>query len=79
MLCDRLVVELNENRMQNCLLAESKLTFEKAYELVQAMKMADHDVKELQETPAATINKLNRDTSKDHLACRTSISQKHSK
>ena len=29
---------------------------------MQALKTADHDAKELQEMPAATINKLNRDT-----------------
>ena len=60
----RWFVELNDDRVQCCLLVESKLTFEKVYLLVQALETADHDAKELQELPAATINKLNRDTTK---------------
>ena len=47
MLCDRLICGINNDRMQRCLLAESKLSFEKAYELAQAMETADHDAKDL--------------------------------
>ena len=47
MLCERLICGINNDRMQHCLLAESKLSFKKAYELAQALETADHDAKEL--------------------------------
>ena len=50
--------------MQRRLLAESKLSFEKAYELTQAMETADHDAKELQGLPTAAVNKLTKGTGK---------------
>ena len=62
MLRDRLVCRINDDQVQCRLLAEPNLTFEKAYELAQAMQIADQDARELQGTPAATVNKLNRDT-----------------
>ena len=60
MLRDRLICGINNDRMQHRLLAESKLSFEKAYELAQAMDTADHDAKELQGPLTAAVNKLNR-------------------
>ena len=64
MLRDRLICGINNDRMQRHLLAESKLSFEKAYELAQAMETADHDAKELQGPPTAAVNKLTRGTGK---------------
>jgi len=51
--------------MQCCLLAEPKPSFEKVYELAQAMETADHDKKELQGPPNTMVNKLNKFTVKD--------------
>ena len=48
MLRDRLVYGINDGRVQHLLLAESKLTFEKALEIAQAMELADRDAKDLQ-------------------------------
>ena len=62
MLRDRLICGINNDRMQRRLLAESKLSFEKAYELAQAMETADHDARELQGPPTTAVNKLNRGT-----------------
>ena len=45
---DQLICGINNDRMQRRLLAESGLTFKKAYELAQAMETVDHDAKELQ-------------------------------
>ena len=64
MLRDRLICGINNDGMQRRLLAESKLSFEKAYELVQAMETADHDAKELLGPPTAAVNKLTRGTGK---------------
>ena len=63
MLRDRLICGINNDQMQRRLLAESKLNFEKAYELSQAMEMADHDARELQGPPTAAVNKLHKATS----------------
>ena len=48
MLRDRLVCGVNDDRMQRRLLSETKLTFDKALELCQAMESASKDVKEMQ-------------------------------
>ena len=64
MLHDRLICGIYNDRMQCRLLAESNLSFEKAYELAQTMETADHDAKELQGSPTAAVNKLNRGTGK---------------
>ena len=63
MLRDRLICGINNDRMQRHLLSESKLSFEKAYELAQAMETADHDARELQGPTATAVNKLNKSTS----------------
>jgi len=62
MLHDRLICGINNNQMQRRFLAEPKLSFEKAYELVKAMKTSDHDMKELQGPPSIMVNKLNKAT-----------------
>ena len=64
MLRNRLICGINNDQMQRRLLAESKLSFEKAYELTQAMETADHDAKELQGLPTAAVNKLTKGTGK---------------
>ena len=66
-LCNRLICGINSNRMQRCLLTESKLSFEKAYELALAIETADHSAKELQGLPTAAVSKLNRGTGKNFL------------
>jgi len=48
MLRDRLVCGVNDSRIQRRLLAELELTFKKAYELAQAIEMADKDMKQQQ-------------------------------
>ncbi|KAL7853111.1 hypothetical protein SRHO_G00188960 [Serrasalmus rhombeus] len=48
MLRDRLVCGVNDDRMQRRLLSETKLTFDKALELCQAIESASKDVKEMQ-------------------------------
>ncbi|KAL6471846.1 hypothetical protein MHYP_G00204960 [Metynnis hypsauchen] len=48
MLRDRLVCGVNDDRMQWRLLSETKLTFDKALELCQAIESASKDVREMQ-------------------------------
>ena len=60
MLSDWLICGINDDRKQCHLLAESSLTFKKAYELAQAMETADHDAKELQGPLPTAVNKLNK-------------------
>ena len=48
MLRDRLVCGVRDSRLQKRLLAESDLTFQKAFDLCQASEVADKNVKELQ-------------------------------
>ena len=48
MLLDRLVCRINKSQVQHRLLAESKLTFEKALEIVQPTELVDQDAKDLQ-------------------------------
>ncbi|KAL6480987.1 hypothetical protein MHYP_G00090670 [Metynnis hypsauchen] len=55
MLRDRLVCGVNDDRMQRRLLSETKLTFDKALELCQAIESASKDVREMQ-------GKLSEDT-----------------
>jgi len=47
MLHDHLVCGVNDVRIQRRLLAEPDLTFKKAYEIAQAIEMADKDTKDL--------------------------------
>ena len=48
MLRDRLVCGVEDHRIQWQQLAESELTFEKAFELTVAAESADNDAKDLQ-------------------------------
>ena len=43
MLCNRLVCGIQDQRIQQRLLAEVKLEFKQAFELAQAMNSANHD------------------------------------
>jgi len=51
MLRDRLVCGINNESIQRRLLAESTLTFKKAFELVQGMEAASKDVREMLGAP----------------------------
>ena len=52
MLRDRLVCGINDDQYQRRLLSEPKLTFERAFKLVQSMEAADQSQKELQDSPS---------------------------
>ena len=52
MLCDRLVCGLAERRVQQRLLAEGDLTFDKALKIAQAMELAERDARDLQQAGA---------------------------
>lgn len=57
MLRDRLMCGVNNDRVQRSLLNESSmLTFEKAFNIAQALEASDHDVKELQTSSTASQN-----------------------
>ena len=47
MLCGHLVCDVNDPQIQHRLLAEPYSTFKKAYEIAQAIEMADKDIKDL--------------------------------
>ena len=53
----------NRQKEASFINSESKLSFEKVYELAQVMETADHDARELQGPPTTDINKLNKSTS----------------
>ena len=60
----------HDGRIQHCFLAESKLTFEKALEIVQAMELADHDVKDLQvrnNSPHEQVHKVLHGTQQESI------------
>lgn len=59
MLRDRLVCGVNDERYQRRLLSESKLTFEKAFELAQSMELADQNLRELRDSGSKRVNKVN--------------------
>ena len=50
MLRDRLVCGVSDQRVQRRLLAEAKLTFQKAYDIALAMEAAERNARELQGT-----------------------------
>ena len=52
MLCDRLVCGLAERWVQQRLLAEGDLTFDKALKIAQAMELAERDARDLQQAGA---------------------------
>ena len=57
MLCDRLVCGVKEPKIQQRLLAEPDLSFDKAFELALALESADKNVKDLQSMASPTINR----------------------
>ena len=63
MLLDRLVCGCKDHRLQCKLLAESELSFEKAFKIAKAMEAAEKESKDLQDTPSTTVNRLGRGTS----------------
>ena len=58
MLRDKFVSGLRNTKTQHRLLSEKGLTFAKAQEIVQAMELADKDVKSLQSSPQTSVHKL---------------------
>ena len=64
MLCDRIVVGINNDQIQQCLLSEDKIHFEKAVSIDQAMLTAKRDIRYLQGQSVLeigeedTVNKL---------------------
>ena len=56
MLRDRIVCGIQDQRTQRRLLAESKLTLKKAFEIAQAAESADTQVKELQHPRTAEVH-----------------------
>ena len=62
MLRDRLVCGINDQRVQRRLLAEPKLTFDKALELAQAAETAENNAKELSRAePNTTVHAVSSD------------------
>ena len=51
MLCNRLVCGIQDSRIQQRLLAEPDLTFDKVFEIAQALKSTDQDAKTLLAVP----------------------------
>ena len=66
MLQDRLACGINNSRIQQRLLAKSKLTFQKALEIAQAMELADHDAKDLQASSSASHEQVNKVLHRTH-------------
>ena len=61
MLRDRLVCGINDQRLQRRLLAESDLTFKKAFDLVQALEAAERNAKDIVKASGVhTVRKLER-------------------
>jgi len=63
MLRDRLVCGCKDQHLQCKLLAESDLTFEKAFKIAKAMEAAEKEAKDLQDTPGTAVNRLGRGAS----------------
>ena len=58
MLPDRLVCGINDDRIQKRLLSEPELTFQKAFDLAQAMELADkgtHDLQNICQSPRSQM------------------------
>ena len=47
MLRDRLVCEITDERWQKCLLSEECFTYDSAIKILQALEVAEHEVKDL--------------------------------
>ena len=58
-LCDRLVCGINDERIQQRLLAETNLTFQRAFELAQALEAAARHARDLQQkSPVESIHAI---------------------
>ena len=64
MLRDRLVVGINDSRIQQRLLAEPELTYKKAYELTLAAEAAEKNAKDLQGHCSESLHALKQDSPK---------------
>ena len=58
MLCDRLVCGVEEPKIQQRLLAEPDLSYDKAFELALALQSSDKNAKDLQPTASPTFNQV---------------------
>ena len=58
MLSDKLVCGVEEPKIQQRLLAEPDLSFDKAFELTLASESADKNAKDLQPTALPTVNRV---------------------
>ena len=61
MLRDRLICGINDDRIQRRLLSEPELTFQKVFDLAQAMELADkgtHDLQNISQSPQSDVNIL---------------------
>ena len=58
MLRDRIVCGVRDSRVQKRLLAESVLTFQKAFKLVQTAELADKNAEELQKQSSSNVHNL---------------------
>ena len=69
MLRDRLVVEINNDRIQTRLLAEPQLDFAKALDIAPAMETAAKNAQDIQASgglPQKAINKVTKHQSRGH-------------
>ena len=66
MLRDRLVCGVNHEWITNRLLAEKKLTFDKALELVQAIESAERDTKQLKAAQTTSTPQVHYSTTPKH-------------
>ena len=64
MLRDRLVCGVRDMRIQRRLLAEPDLKFKKAFELAQAVEIADQNAKDLQQPKANSVHVVRKESNK---------------
>ena len=74
MLRDRLVVGINDRRIQQRLLSERNLTFPKALEIAQAMEAAEVGIQDLSSTGAVNTDKMFVMTNRQHKSSTTTKS-----
>ena len=54
MLCDRLVCSIGDSHIEKKLLAEAKLTYDKAVDIALSMEAADKDAQDIQKSVGQT-------------------------
>ena len=70
MLRDRLVCGVNDTRIQKRLLAETDLPFKKAFEIAQAIEMAEKDTKDLVAAQGqSSVNRIQKAGTTRHKIC----------